>query len=434
MLGRSAAHVVGVQARSGPPPGETAYDPGLTPPRRSGDASRPNLAYGWRMDPAVQLARVPSRPPLSDLLIAGALSAWAVLEAFFVSGSGSVPVRILAGCAMTVPLAWRRRYALPVVLFVPTVLLIRGALGAENDDSASFFPAILLAAFSVALYERRLPLAVAGGAWALGCTLGAFVLGLGDDTGADADLGNFTIISFFVCAAWTAGLLLRRRAEHVRRVEAESGELAKEAVADERARIARELHDIVAHSVSIISVQSGAVEQYLERDPARAREHLETVQRVARDALTEMRRLTGVLREEPAGYEPQPGLGRVPELVDQARAAGLDVTLAEEGERRAVPPGVDLAAFRIVQEALTNARKHAGAVAAQVHVRYSESGVEVEIENAASENLPRNGDGAGHGLVGMRERVRVYGGTLDTGPQAGGGFRVRATLPLEAER
>jgi signal transduction histidine kinase len=214
-------------------------------------------------------------------------------------------------------------------------------------------------------------------------------------------------------------------------VEAESGELAKEAVSGERARIARELHDIVAHSVSIISLQAGAAEQYLERDPVRAREHLSSVQHTARDALTEMRRLTGVLRDEAAGYQPQPGLGRVDELVEQARAAGLQVELAEEGDRPVVPPGVDLAAFRIVQEALTNARKHAGAVAARVLLRYSDSAVEVEVVNAAGPNT--NSEGAGHGLVGMRERARVYGGTIETGHEPDGGYRVRALLPLEGE-
>jgi signal transduction histidine kinase len=384
------------------------------------------------VDPALQIARVPSRPPRSDLLIAGALTVWAVLEAFFASGSGSVPMRILAGCAMTVPLAVRRRYPVPVVLVVAGVLVVRAAIGSPDEGSASFFPALLLATFSVSLYERRRPLAIGGGAFALASIIAAIVLGFGENDGAKANVGNLTVISFFVLAAWTAGWLLRRRAEQVRRVEAESGELAKEAVADERARIARELHDIVAHSVSIISLQAGAADQYVEHDPARAREHLSTVRRTASDALTEMRRLTSVLREEPAGYQPQPGLGRVAELVDQAGAGGLDVTLTEEGERRAVPPGVDLAAFRIVQEALTNARKHAGAVAAQVRVRYSADGVEVEVANAPGPG--GNGDGAGHGLVGMRERVRVYGGTLETGPQDGGGYRVLARLPLEAER
>jgi signal transduction histidine kinase len=384
------------------------------------------------VDPAVHLARVPSRPPLSDLLIAAALSVWAVLEAFFLDGSGSVPMRILAGCAMTVLLAFRRRYATSVVLLVPGVLLVRAAIGSPDEESASFFPAVLLATFSVALYARRHVLAVAGGAYALACTVCAVVLGFGENAGTSADAANLAVISLFVVAAWTAGWLLRLRAEHVRRVEAESGDLAREAVAEERARIARELHDIVAHSVSIIGVQAGAADQYLDRDTARAREHLSTVQRVAHEALAEMRRLTGVLREEPARYEPQPGLGRVPDLIEQARAGGLDVSLDEEGERRLVPPGVDLAAYRIVQEALTNARKHAGAVAAHVRVRYLDGSVEVEVTNAPG--AVANGDGAGHGLVGMRERVRVYGGTLDADPHDGGGYRVRAQLPLEAGR
>jgi signal transduction histidine kinase len=384
------------------------------------------------VDPVVQIARVPSRPPLSDFVIAGALTVWAVLEAFFASGSGSVPMRILAGCAMTVPLVARRRNPLSVVLVVAGVLVARAAIGSPDESSAFFFPALLLATFSVSLYERRFPLAIAGGAFALASVIGAVLLGFGENEGTSASAGNLAIISLFVLAAWTAGLLLRRRAEQLRRVQAESGELAKEAVADERAAIARELHDIVAHSVSIISLQAGAADQYLERDPARAREHLNTVRRSAHDALTEMRRLTGVLREEPAGYEPQPGLRRLAELVDQARAGGLDVTLTEEGERRAVPPGVDLAAFRIVQEALTNARKHAGTVAARVLVRYSDGSVEVEVANDPGPG--GNGEGAGHGLVGMRERVRVYGGTLETGPANGGGYRVLARLPLENER
>ena len=384
------------------------------------------------MNPAVQIARVPARPPVSDLVIAGAFSAWAILEAFFVSGSGSVPMRIVAGCAMTVPLAFRRRHPLPVVIVVASVLVIRAAIGSPDEASASFFPALLLAIFSVALYERRPPLAVAGGLFGVACIVSAVLLGFGEDEGTSADAGNLAIISFFCGSAWTAGWLLRKRAEHARRVEAESGELAREAVSGERARIARELHDIVAHSVSVISVQAGAAEQYLERDPARAREHLSSVQDTARDALTEMRRLTGVLRDEAAGYEPQPGLARVDELVERARDAGLEVELAEEGERRGVPPGVDLAAYRIVQEALTNARKHAGPVAAQVHVRYLDSAVEVEVVNAAGSGV-QNGEGAGHGLVGMRERARVYGGDLETGHQPDGGYRVRARLPLEAE-
>jgi signal transduction histidine kinase len=283
----------------------------------------------------------------------------------------------------------------------------------------------------VSLYAHRIELAALGGVIALAAIISTIVLGFGRDDGTTTEPGNLAIVSFFVVASWTAGFLLRRRAEHARRVEAESGELARAAVAHERSRIARELHDIVAHSISVISVQTGAAEQYVERDPARAREHLDAVRRSARDALTEMRRLTGVLREDEATYEPQPGLERVSDLVEEARATGLDVELVEEGDRRRVPAGVDLAAYRIVQEALTNARKHAGRVPATVHVRYSADDVEVAVENAIGSGGP--GDGSGHGLVGMRERVRVYGGTLEAGPQDGRRFRVRARLPLGGE-
>jgi signal transduction histidine kinase len=317
------------------------------------------------VDPAVQLARVPRRPPASDLAVAGGLSLWAILEAFFVTGPGSVPMRILAGLALTLPLVFRRRFPFPVVIFVVSALVVRGVIGAENEEAASFFPAVLLATFSVSLYARRLELAAAGGVFALAGIITTIALGFGREDGSTTDPGNITIISFFVAAAWTAGFLLRRRVEHVRRVEAESGELARAAVSHERSRIARELHDIVAHSVSVISVQAGAAEQYVERDPARAREHLETVRRSAHDALT-------------------------------------------------------------------NARKHAGPVAAAVRVRYALDAVEIEVENEAGPGGP--GGGSGHGLVGMRERVRVYGGTLETGPDGNGRYRVSARLPLGGER
>jgi len=368
---------------------------------------------------------------MSDIAIVAGLSVWATLEAFFADGPGTVPVRIVAGLALTLPLIVRRRYPFAVLVFVVGVFVLRAVIGAEDEQAASFFPALLLATFSVALYARRTELAVAGAVIAIAGMIAGLALGFGSDEGTTTEPGNIAILSFFFTAAWTAGFLLRRRAEHVRRVEAESGDLARAAVSAERSRIARELHDIVAHSISVISVQTGAAEQYIERDPARAREHLEAVRSSARDALTEMRRLTGVLREDEASYEPQPGLERVPELVEQARGVGLDVELIEEGERRAVPPGVDLAAYRIVQEALTNARKHAGRVHAAVLIRYLPDDVEVEVENAAGSG--GTGDGSGHGLVGMRERVRVYGGTIEAGPEANGLFRVRARLPLRGQ-
>lgn len=397
------------------------------------DAGPWALAYGEAVDPAAQLARVPARPPVVDVTIAGALAAWALLEVAFLDGPGTAPVRVLAGLAMTVPLVWRRIHPEAVVCVVVGVLLLRAALGSDTEQGAAFFPAVLLATFSVALYARRSEWAVAGGLLAVAGCVVALLLGFASESGSEPQVANVMIIALFAGSAWSAGWLLRKRVAQTRHVQARSDDLAREAVADERARIARELHDIVAHSVSIISVQAGAAEQYIERDPARAREHLGVVQSSARDALTEMRRLTGVLREQQVDYEPQPGLERLGALVEQARAGGLDADLVERGERPVVPPGVDLAAFRIVQEALTNARKHAGRVAATVRVTYSDSEIAVAVTNGPGAN-GTTGDGSGHGLVGMRERVRVYGGDLETGPTPDGGYRVAATLPLAAER
>ena len=197
---------------------------------------------------------------------------------------------------------------------------------------------------------------------------------------------------------------MRHRAEQAAHAEATSGERAREAVSAERVRIARELHDVVAHSVSMIAVQAGAAEELVERDPAAAREHLSAVRKTAREALVEMRRLLGVLREDDATYAPQPGLARVEDLIEDAR--GERAHRAARGARAAVAPGIDLAAYRIVQEALTNVRKHAGEVATTVTVRYHPDGIDLEVVNAPG--ATGNGGGSGHGIVGMRERARVW--------------------------
>jgi signal transduction histidine kinase len=197
--------------------------------------------------------------------------------------------------------------------------------------------------------------------------------------------------------------------------------------------MARELHDVVAHSVSIIAVQAGAAEMLVADDPQAARTHMESVRRTAHEALGELRRLVGVLRDDEAVLDPQPGLARLGELLDDARSTGLPVELITEGEPRKVPPGLDLAAYRIVQEGLTNVRRHAGPVPTQVRVRYEPDLLEVEVENAPGRRNGGSGEGTGHGLIGMRERARLYGGSLEVGEQPGGGFRVRARLPLEVE-
>ena len=203
------------------------------------------------------------------------------------------------------------------------------------------------------------------------------------------------------------------------------------AAADERRRIAREMHDVVAHSVSVMVVQAGGARRILDRDPERAVEAAARIEEVGRAALTEMRRLLGVMHhgEEEAGRAPQPTLRELDALVDRARAAGLPVTLVVEGSPRPLPAGKDLAAYRVVQEALTNAIKHARGAPTSVIVRWEPSALELEIVDTGAGRVV-NGNGAGHGLVGMEERMRLYDGSVRAGTRPGGGFAVVARLPL----
>jgi signal transduction histidine kinase len=210
----------------------------------------------------------------------------------------------------------------------------------------------------------------------------------------------------------------------------EAEEVARRAVEDERSRITRELHDVLAHSVSVMTVQASAVRRLLKPEQEREREALMTVEETGRQALAEMRRLLGIMRtdEEPPALAPQPGIGTLPELVEQVRQSGLPVELTVEGTPVKLPAGVDLSAYRIVQEALTNTLKHAGPAHAWVAVRYAGEDVEIEVANDANSENP--GDGSGHGLVGMRERVALCGGELRSGPRPGGGYKISARLPV----
>jgi signal transduction histidine kinase len=240
----------------------------------------------------------------------------------------------------------------------------------------------------------------------------------------------------FAMVAWLAGRGLSTRARlteelheaAVRAQEAHEEEVARAAAA-ERRRIAREMHDVVAHSVSVMVVQAGGARRILERDPRRAVEAAAHIEDVGRAALAEMRRLLGVLHQDDADRAPQPTLRELERLVESSRAAGLPVTLAVEGTPRPLPAGKDLAAYRVVQEALTNAIKHAGAAPTSVTVRWQASWLELEIVDSGGRAM--NGTNwSGHGLVGMEERMRLYDGTVRTGRVAGGGFEVVARLPL----
>jgi signal transduction histidine kinase len=269
-----------------------------------------------------------------------------------------------------------------------------------------------------------------------------------DATGA---LGNVAIAIFQTvpfALAWVLGDSVRtRRAyfaqleERAARLETEREAQAKVAVAAERARIARELHDVVAHNVSVMVVQADGAAYVLDSSPDQARKALETISSTGRQALAEMRRLLGVLRtgehQESGEYVPQPDVEQIKDLVEQCRDAGLPVDFRVEGTPRPLPSGVELTAYRIVQEALTNTRKHGGPNAgASVRLVYFDDGLGLLVEDdgkGAPHELYEEGgvDGRGHGLIGMRERVGMVGGTLDAGPRPGGGFRISALLPLK---
>jgi signal transduction histidine kinase len=243
-------------------------------------------------------------------------------------------------------------------------------------------------------------------------------------------LGNFAFGLVLTVATWSIGRVVRSRTERGDKLEAEQ----HVAVADERARIARELHDVIAHSVSVMVVQAGAAEEVLGSRPDLALTALRAVQETGRQALVEMSRLVGLLRDdhEELGLAPQPGIAALDTLVAQVRTAGLPVELRIEGDPATVPLGIDLSAYRVVQEALTNALKHAGDARAKVRLRYLVDALEVEIVDDGGGS--GNGHAGGHGLVGMRERVAVFGGEFAAGPRAEGGFEVRARLPLQAVR
>ncbi|WP_217923704.1 sensor histidine kinase [Miltoncostaea oceani] len=242
--------------------------------------------------------------------------------------------------------------------------------------------------------------------------------------------------------AWLIGHLYRVNArrtaelrERAERLERERETEARAAVAEERARIAREMHDVVAHSLSVMVVQAEAAEAMLDTDPERARRPLGAVQDTGRGALTELRRMLGVLREmadEDPALAPQPGLAELDALVGQVRAAGLPVEVSVAGDPRPLPPGIDLSAYRIVQEGLTNALKHAGPARAHVALEYGPRELRLEVSDDGRGHDPSD-DGLGHGLLGMRERVACYGGDLQAGPRDdAAGFALRARLPLDA--
>ena len=298
-----------------------------------------------------------------------------------------------------------------------------------QDTSAPFLIVILFLPWCLGTYNERNRAIV--GLIAIEC------VGFVANIRFGAPVFDYFWIGGFIALSWATGFILSRRSEHARemaerarRLQREQVEAADRAVAEERQRIARELHDVIAHSVSVMTVQAGAVRRLLLPEQQKERQALETVEATGRQALTEMRRLVGLLREQGAmpEFSPQPGLGTIDSLLERMREAGLPVELQVEGTPQELPPGVDLAAYRVVQEALTNALKYAGPAQAWVTVCWGDDELQLEIANDGSGGGGESG--SGHGLEGMRERVVLYGGEIESGRRDGGGYVVRARLPV----
>ena len=373
----------------------------------------------------------PLRSAIVDWALVLVLVSTAAYEVWLQPASGSEPrwlVSVVLATAL-IPLAWRRRVPL-AVLVVNVVVTAVYSVGFGEWGSFQLFAAILLALFSVAAYADARRAAI-GAAIAAALIVPEMIVKLVEGDPLAELPGPFVALG----AVWLGGRAIARRRVEAERLSELALELeqrneadARAAVGAERTRIARELHDVVAHAVSVIVVQAQAADRVLEGEHASARESLQAIESTARTALVEMRRLLEMLRADDgdADLAPQPGLEHLDVLVKQVREAGLDVDLRVEGERRPLPAGVDLSAFRIVQEALTNTLKHAGPAHALVTVRYGSGEIEVEIVDDGTTDGPA---GRGHGLLGMRERAAVVGGRVETGPRTGSGYSVRASLP-----
>jgi signal transduction histidine kinase len=373
-----------------------------------------------------------------------ALTAAGLTTAFFVfypTAQGLPRGRFILGCGLvllhTLPLVARRRFPLAVLA---TVVASGVAFVALDLPPDILWLAIPVAVYSVAAYGDRW-VALAG---LVVAEAGLAVVQLTPGrTGASTWVGNMG----FLAAAWLLGHFVGVRRVYVLQLEERTAELeqarqelARRAVVEERLRLARELHDVVAHAMSVIAVQSGVGAHVADTQPKEAAKALAAIEATSRAALEELRRLLGVLRQEdePQGdLAPVPGLADLDSLLAEVAKAGLAVKLQVHGTRPSLPAGVDLSAYRIVQEALTNVVKHAGPARAQVVVGYRDQEVTVEVIDDGRGAVTSVSDGrvgTGHGLIGMRERVAAFSGELEVGPRLGGGFRVAARLPLAADQ
>jgi signal transduction histidine kinase len=337
-------------------------------------------------------------------------------------------VSVLLAIGVAVPYYFRRHAPLAVLL-ISGVCLVVLAVGGYRTGGA---PGVLLVGlYTVAAWCDLRERVIGAGAIVIGLTVVAV---MGTPGGSSLAGVAFTFAAF--AAAYLFGSTMRNRRLYgdqlearARALERERDEETRRALAEERLRIAQELHDVVAHSMGVIAVQAGVGAHVIDSEPGEAKKALEAISQTSRSTLAEIRRLLGVLREDQgASYVPAPGLADLHRLVRDVAGAGLQTEVRVEGTATELPPGLDFTAYRIVQEALTNVLKHAGRATATVIIRYDGTALRLEILDDGRAVNGRATPG-GHGLVGMRERVGVYGGSFEAGPRTGGGFRVAVRLP-----
>jgi signal transduction histidine kinase len=384
------------------------------------------------------------RPPLRDAAIAAALTVIAVVAAYgeahptdpraYFTGGHHLPhtpnAALLLVAAAGVVLAWRHRYP-RAVLACSTAAVVAYTLPGYVNGVALLLPAVAMGTLATILPIRR------SAVWAVAVT--AILMGA---TAANNPFGPtggaFVILPANIAVALFAGIAIGNRRAYVESLRERAEREAGRQIDEERLRIARELHDVVAHTMATINVQASAAAQLLtSQRPERAAESLAAIRSASKDGLRELRAILNVLRnaDEPEdSTRPAPGLARLDALATGVRAAGLPVTVTVTGQPRELPAVTDLAAFRIIQEALTNTIRHAGAATAAVSVRYGDGDLRIEITDTGWGSVHSQGtNGTGHGLRGMRERAAAAGGTIEIGPGPSGGFRVAARFPLGSE-
>ncbi|MCP2315913.1 Signal transduction histidine kinase [Nocardia amikacinitolerans] len=348
-------------------------------------------------------------------------------DAIALRSIGSVPVAMLLVSAVaSVALYWRRSAPVPVL----AVTLLSWLVVAVSSDYSDFGGMAIIALYSAGRYSGELRWGYAG----IG---GGFVVVTVDGLLARAAWAEIIAGVVAMELAWYVGRRLRLRAERDDRLSREQAEEEHRIRIEERTRIARELHDVVAHRVSMMTVQAGAAKVVASHDPEAAHQAMAAVEDAGRQALDELRHLLGVLRPDldHDGLGPQPGLSDLPGLVEEVRRAGLDISVTTENIRASLAARVELSAYRIVQEALTNVLKHSGPrTRTEVHLRGTQCGRGITIEVLDDGRATRSGPSidkrpAGHGIIGMRERAQLLGGNLEAGPRPGGGFQVLAELP-----